>query len=76
MKYVAVPVPNGVAVESSYYAFGSHWLTISVGVNNYEGFESSPVGLTFDGRTYGRTGWNSDNGRVYYSTGMKFAIHS
>jgi hypothetical protein len=31
-----------------------------------DAYLAMPPAVTFEGRTFGKTGWNSDTGRVYY----------
>ena len=41
---------------------------------DYDTFRSLPGAVSFEGRVYGRSGWNSDTGRCYYRSDAKFAI--
>jgi hypothetical protein len=64
----AIAVPNLVAVLLSYAIEGEHWIEVACGFD-YEAMRAAcPQALAFEGRTYARTGWNSDRGVAYYST--------
>ena len=45
---------------------GEHW-------QMYEAYRLLPVAVEFEGRTYQKTGWNSDNGEAYYQPRGLFA---
>ena len=32
----------------------------------FEAYKAMPNGLLYEGREYGKTGWNSDNNTVHY----------
>lgn len=53
---------------------GKWWVQTIIGSNDYEGYAKLPKAITFEGRTYGLCGWNSDTGNVSYSTGKKIAL--
>lgn len=40
---------------------------------DYDHFAALPNAAELDGRTYVKTGWNSDRGRAYYKTGRPVA---
>jgi hypothetical protein len=52
---------------------GELWIQARVAANDYEAFAKTPQAVSFVGRTFGRTGWNSDTGSVSYSTGVPVA---
>ncbi len=47
---------------------GIHYGVSSVGCNSYEHFRDMPNVVTHEGIRYWKTGWNSDNGNVAYSS--------
>ena len=42
--------------------------------HDYDQFAQLPAGVMFEGRSFGKTGWNSDRCVAYYRTDRKFAI--
>lgn len=72
MPALATAIPNTFAPITA-YAFGGHyWLEIAC--HDYDEFRIQPSGLEYEGRVYGRTGWNSDRCVAYYSTRVKLAM--
>ncbi len=69
---LAVAIPNAFTPISVYPLDGDWWLEIHC--PDYDAFESQPKGLTYEGRTFGRTGWNSDRSVAYYTTRQKLAF--
>lgn len=69
----ATLIPDAIEVIGKYELTGDKWIITSIGANNYDGYEKSPVALSYKGKAYGRTGWNSDTGHVYYCTRKAFA---
>lgn len=47
---------------------------IEIACIDYSAFLYLPAGMTYEGRTYGITGWNSDRQTAYYKSGGKFAV--
>jgi hypothetical protein len=70
----ATPVIGSVKVNAAYAFEGHHWLEVPV--TDWDDVKTLPVGLRYEGRTYGRTGWNSDRGVAYYSTRSAYAESS
>lgn len=66
----ATPV-NAVTVTLHYPLDNDYWLETDCA--DYEALKVLPQALQFEGRTYGRTGWNSDRGVAYYSTAKAVA---
>ncbi len=46
---------------------------VEVACYDYDDFRKLPAGLSYEGKIFGKTGWNSDHGRAYYKVGAKFA---
>ena len=64
-------VVQAVPLLTAYEFEGDFWIeTECVG---YGEFRKAPKALSFEGRTYGRTGWDSDKCRAYYSTRQQVA---
>ena len=56
---------NAVAVIPVVYS-GSKWLDVNAGASCYEDVVKLPKALSYEGRVYVRTGFNSDTGVVTY----------
>lgn len=65
---------DAVDVVSSYELDNEHWLVVPC--CDYDTFKDLPRAVKFDGRLYGRTGWNSDSGQGYYCTGKQVALEA
>ena len=52
---------------------GNWWIYSRIDANDYDGFKAMPKAIIFEGRTYGLSAWNSDNGNVAYTTRIKVA---
>tara|TARA_R100000008_G_C3527117_1_gene137177 strand:+ start:448 stop:678 length:231 start_codon:yes stop_codon:yes gene_type:complete len=70
---VATPLENALVVRDA--------LTLPDGVGvvmidcyDYVEYKRTPSGIVYDGKVYGRTGWNSDKHVVYYRTDAKPAF--
>lgn len=50
----------------------THGLTVDC--HDYEEFRSLPRAVSFGGRVYVRTGWNSDLGTAYYRDDVPFGL--
>jgi hypothetical protein len=71
---LAVAIPDAFVVDMAQTEDnGEGWLYMSIAPEDYDGFKRLPAAVTFQGRTYGKSGWNSDNGHVAYSTGRPVA---
>ena len=68
----ANPINNAVEVLSSYSMDGHFWLTTPC--DGYDALKALPFALSFEGREYCRSGWNSDSNIAYYTTARKYAI--
>ena len=51
-----------------YFIDGDWWVDARVDANDYCAFRAMPKAISFEGRTYGLSAWNSDTGRVAYTT--------
>ena len=70
--FVAHAVPNAIQIIVDYPFEGEHWIEVTC--QDYEAYTLLPHALEFQGRRYGRTGWNSDRCVAYYTTRRPFAI--
>ena len=57
-------LPNGVRVITLDYN------------GSYDEFKSAPASLMYNNVVYGKTGHNSDTGRIYYRTDAKVAYYN
>ena len=68
---LAQVIANTIKVldANCYYENGSnhYWLTIANPSNDYDGFASAPALLEFNGKRYGKSGYNSDRGYISYT---------
>jgi hypothetical protein len=67
----AYPVA-GVLVVLSAFPLGSDFV-LEVAASDYYTYNRLPDVVEYDGRRYGKTGWNSDVGLAYYKTSAKIA---
>lgn len=52
------------------YLFEGHWnITVEIEGDGWK----MPKVLSFDGKIFGFTGWNSDRNHAYYNTGVELA---
>jgi hypothetical protein len=51
---------------------GVSWIAVA-GASDWRAMKTLPQVVRYEGRVYGQTGWNSDRGEAYYSTGAKVA---
>jgi hypothetical protein len=70
----AFPITNALTVLVAYPMDGHYWLEVPC--EDYDALKALPHALAFEGRTYGRTGWDSDKRRAYYSTRQSVAFHA
>lgn len=69
---------HATAIPQTYKVLGSGTLPdgeayIHIDCRDYSAFTALPDGMEFDGKTYGKTGWNSDTGLAYYKAGAPLA---
>lgn len=69
---VANAILEAVQVITCYPMDGHWWLETPC--VDYDALTLLPVALEFEGRRYGRTGWNSDRGVAYFTTRQGFAL--
>jgi hypothetical protein len=69
---LAHAITNAVQILVN-YPFEGHWW-IEAPCQDYDALTLLPVAIEFEGRRYGRTGWNSDRHVAYYSTRQAFAV--
>ena len=68
----AKPLENALSVKrSETLPCGTKVVTLDCA--DYKAYKSLPAALEYDGRAYGRTGWDSDMCRAYYRTDIAFA---
>lgn len=67
----AEAVKNVVAVLALHSIEGQSILETSC--SDYHTYALLPTALLFEGRVYGKTGWNSDTGRACFKTGVPLA---
>jgi hypothetical protein len=71
------PLPNALRITASErissYAQCGWAVEVQIRANDYDGYKSLPGAVTFMGVILGKTGWNSDNGRVCYQEGAPVA---
>jgi hypothetical protein len=63
VKATEIPIRT-VDVVSAYLFQGIYFLETAV--SGYDGLKDYPSLVTFEGRKYERTGWNSDTNIVYF----------
>lgn len=69
----AKPVADLVAVEPS-TCDGDYFLTVDIDpADPYGSFKKLPAGLEYEGRLYGKSGYNSDRNKAYYKAGLPLA---
>lgn len=71
--YMMAKAINSIVVNSTYQMDGEHWLVTNCA--DYDTWKALPAGVQFEGRRYGKTGWNSDLCTACYSTGRAFATY-
>lgn len=70
----AKAVPGHHVVAASGTVDGEEWLTLALeNTDTYQSFKRLPNALEFHGRLYGKTGYNSDTLKAYYSTNVHMA---
>jgi hypothetical protein len=67
----ATPVQNAIKVIDAGCIEGTHYVTVPC--EDYDAFRALPDAVTFEGRTLGKTGWNSDRGVGYYQSNARLA---
>jgi len=66
-------LPDLVAVEPS-TCDGDYFLTVDIDPDDpYGSFKKLPAALEYEGRIYGKSGFNSDKNRAYYKAGVPLA---
>lgn len=63
----ATPIPSMYHVQPLGSLDGAEWLFMDYD-GTHDAYKATPVVLSFRGKSYIRTGCNSDTLRVYYST--------
>jgi hypothetical protein len=61
----ATPIPNAFIPSSAHVIEGEHWLMFH-NDGTFEEYKAMPNGLLYEGRKYGKRGWNSDTRTVHY----------
>ena len=72
MPNIAKPI-NGILVNNSYQLEGNYWLETDCA--DYDAWKALPAIVGYEGRQYGKTGWNSDSCKACYSTNKPFATY-
>ncbi len=70
--FIAHAIPNALQIIVDYPFEGDRW--IEVHCRDYEHYTTLPHAIEFQGRRYGRTGWNSDRFVACYTTRQPFAV--
>jgi len=63
---------KGIISVTSHYSLGGCFF-LETQCHDYDEYTRIPSAVSFDGRQYGKTGWNSDRGVAYLKTGRPFA---
>ena len=58
-------------IEASHLGNNVYYFTVTC--FDHDTYEKLPAGAEYDGRVYGKIGWNSDSCIACYKTGVKFA---
>jgi len=71
---LAIAIPDAFVVDMAQTEDnGEGWLYMSIEPDSYEAYKRLPAAVTFLNRTYAKTGWNSDTGKVAYCTSRPVA---
>lgn len=74
----ANPVKNAVVIESVENCENITFLTVDLGGGEhwdmYQSYCRLPNVVEHNGKLFGKSCWNSDNGRAYYRSDLKIAI--
>lgn len=71
---IATPILGGITVVSAeVLPNGVHVLQMDYD-GTYDGYKDLPAMVRYEGRTYGKSGHNSDTMRVYYRTDRLHAV--
>ena len=65
MCMIATAIPNVFIPSAARIIDGVHWLMFH-NEGTFDAFKAMPNGLLYEGREYGKTGWNSDTHSVHY----------
>ena len=68
----ATPIQKAIPVISSWEVEGTHGLETPC--SDYGEYIGLPAAVEYQGRRYGKTGWNSDKDLAYYQTSKNFAL--
>lgn len=61
----AFTIPNVYIPTVAHQIDGEYWLMF-YNEGTFEAFKGMPNGLMYEGRNYGKRGWNSDTRTVHY----------
>jgi hypothetical protein len=64
---------DGITVQPMEFACEKS-LLVRIGANEYERYAALPQALSYGGAIYGKRGWNSDTGKVYYHASQPVAV--
>jgi hypothetical protein len=67
----AQPIAHSIEVSHHYLHEGIGYLEVPI--IDYDTVKALPAALSFEGRRYGKTAWNSDRCVAYYRTDRSFA---
>lgn len=70
----ATPVTDAIRILAVEKCDGTTFLTIDC--RDWDVMRGLPKLVSFDGRVFGKTGWNSDRGIAYYSDAVRIARHT
>lgn len=68
----ATPILNAFIPSAVQVLDGKHWMMFH-NEGTFEAYKAMPNALEYEGRKYGKTGWNSDTHTVHYKE-MSLAI--
>ena len=68
----AYPIIDSMPVQT-FYTMPDGVSVVEMHVGSYAEFCGMPAAIRMDGKTYGKSGWNSDVNVVYYRSDKVFA---
>jgi hypothetical protein len=74
----ATPVKNGIVIEEVNSYENVTFLTVSLGGGEhwemFQTYSKLPPVVEYNGKFFGKSCWNSDNGRAYYRSDAAIAF--
>lgn len=65
---------NGAYVVRRYEALPDGVQVIVLDCHDHASYAGLPGAMTYEGQLFGKAGWNSDTGSVYYRTDIRVAM--